>query len=97
MVTEEARLTAEVTRLLTQAEAADVQDDTQHGPNRRGDELSAELARREQRLVTIRAAKTSLEQEAQAAAALQQAVQDVQPPRSLGGADRPSRPARCPA
>lgn len=96
MVTEEARLTAEVTRLLTQAEAADVQDDTQHGPNRRGDELSAELARREQRLVTIRAAKTSLEQEAQAAAALQQAVQDVQPPAQPRRGRPPQPPSPVP-
>ncbi|MDF0677266.1 MAG: hypothetical protein P0120_23465 [Nitrospira sp.] len=74
MVTEEARLTAEVKRLLTQAEAADAQDDATYGLNRRGDELPAELARREQRLQTIRAAKVVLEQEAQAEATLTQAA-----------------------
>ncbi|MDI3466196.1 MAG: Mobile element protein [Nitrospira sp.] len=72
MVTEEAQLTAEVERLLTQAEAADAQDDATYGPDRRGDELPAELARRKQRLQTIRAAKVVLEQEAQAEAALKQ-------------------------
>lgn len=64
MVTEEARLQAEVARLLAQAEAADARDDAAYGPTRRGDELPAELARREHRLQTIRAAKAVLEQEA---------------------------------
>lgn len=85
MVTEEARLTAEVQRLLTQAEAADAQDDAAYGPDRRGDELPAELARREQRLETIRAAKAVLEQEAQAEAALKQAAQNT------GAITRPRR------
>lgn len=74
MVTEEARLQAEVTALLKQAEAADARDDATYGPDRRGDELPAELARREQRLTTIRAAKAVLEQEAQANALLKQAA-----------------------
>jgi hypothetical protein len=95
MVTEEARLTVEVQRLLTQAEAADARDDAAYGPDRRGDELPAELACREQRLQTIRAAKAVLEQEAQAEAALTQAAREAhktagprrgrppQPPRSV--------------
>ncbi|MDH5626196.1 MAG: IS1182 family transposase [Nitrospira sp.] len=94
MVTEEARLQAEVTRLLAQAEAVDARDDATYGPDRRGDELPAELARRGQRLETIRAAKAVLEQEAQAAATLKQAAREAresegprrgrppQPPRS---------------
>jgi hypothetical protein len=77
MVTEEARLTAEVTRLLAQAEAADARDDAAYGSDRRGDELPAELARREQRLETIWAAKAVLEQEAQAEAALTQAAREA--------------------
>jgi len=85
MVTDEARLTAEVERLLTQAEAADARDDAAYGPDRRGDELPAELARREQRLETIRAAKAVLEQEAQAEAAL------TQPAPHTGAIDRPRR------
>jgi transposase len=74
MVTDEARLQAEVAALLKQAEAADVQDEATYGPDRRGDELPAELVRREQRLHTIRAAKTVLELEAQAEATLKQAT-----------------------
>ncbi|MDF0666772.1 MAG: IS1182 family transposase [Nitrospira sp.] len=77
MVTEEARLQAEVAALLKQAEVADARDDATYGPDRRGDELPAELARREQRLQTIRAAKAVLEQEAQAEAALTQAAQEA--------------------
>jgi transposase len=72
MKTEETRLQAEVAALLQQAEAADARDDAQYGPDRRGDELPTELARREQRLQTIRTAKAVLEQEAQAEATLTQ-------------------------
>jgi len=68
MVTEEARLQAEIERLLTQAEAADVRDDAAYGPDHRGDELPTRLARWEQRLETILATKTVLEQEDQAEA-----------------------------
>jgi transposase len=77
MEKEEARLTAEVQRLLTQAAAADAREDAAYGPDRRGDELPAELARREQRLQTIRAAKAVLEQEAQAEAALTQVAHEA--------------------
>ena len=93
MVTEEARLTAEVERLLAQAEAADARDDAADGPARRGDELPAELARREQRLQTIRAAKAVLEQEAQAEAALTQAAHEA---RTTDGPRR-GRPPQPPS
>ena len=85
MGTEEARLQAEVTALLQQAEAADVHDDATYGADRRGDELPAELARREQRLQTIRAAKAVLEEEAQAEAALTQIA------HTADATDRPRR------
>jgi transposase len=77
MVKEEIRLQAEVAALFQQAEAADVRDDATYGPTRRGDEWPAELARREQRRETIRAAKAVLESEAQAEAALKQAGLDA--------------------
>lgn len=93
MVTEEARLQAEVTALLQQAEAADARDDATYGPDRRGDELPAELARREHRLQTIRAAKAVLEQEAQAEATLQRAVRET----SAGGPPRRGRPPQLPS
>jgi hypothetical protein len=42
----------------------DAAEDAEHGRGRRGDELPAELARRESRLAKIRAAKAALEREA---------------------------------
>src|SRR5258707_732090 len=49
MQEEEKRLKEEVKRLLEQAEAADAEEDARYGRDRRGDELPAELARRETR------------------------------------------------
>jgi transposase len=60
----EQRLEAEVRRLLEEAERVDATEDREYGAGRRGDELPAELARRETRLAKIRAAKAALEQEA---------------------------------
>lgn len=94
MVTEEARLTAEVERLLTQAAAADAQGDARYGPDRRGDELPVELARQEQRLATIRAAKTALEQEGRRRPCSIRWFRMPSHPHGLGGADRPSGPAQ---
>jgi transposase len=68
MRTQEVALEQEVRGLLRQAEAADQEDDARHGRDRRGDELPAELARRESRLQKIREAKAALEAEAQAQA-----------------------------
>jgi transposase len=64
----EQQLEAEVTALLAQAEQVDVTEDAQYGKGRRGDELPAELARRESRLRKIREAKAALEQDAKARA-----------------------------
>lgn len=61
-------LAGEVSALLAEAERIDKAEDAQFGKNRRGDELPAELARRQTRLETIRAAKAVLEQEAAEAA-----------------------------
>jgi transposase len=65
----ERRLEAEVAALLRQAEQVDAAEDAEYGRGRRGDELPAELARRESRLAKIRAAKAALEAEAKARAA----------------------------
>src|SRR5258706_7292455 len=64
----EARLAQEVRQLLAEAERVDAAEDAAYGRGRRGDELPAELARRESRLAAIRAAKAVLEAEAQATA-----------------------------
>jgi transposase len=60
----EAALQAEIAELLRRAEQADRDEDARYGPGRRGDELPAELARRESRLQKIREAKAALEAEA---------------------------------
>src|SRR5207249_8790379 len=68
MQQEEQRLRQEVAELLRRAEAADREEDAQYGADQVGDELPAELARRESRLRLIAAAKAALEAEARAAA-----------------------------
>jgi transposase len=62
----EQRLTQEVQTLLAQAAAVDATEEATYGRGRRGDELPAELARRESRLAKIREAKAALEHEAKA-------------------------------
>jgi len=62
MVRAEEELAAEVEALLADAERTDDAEDAVHG-DRRGDELPAELARREGRLAAIRKAKADLEAE----------------------------------
>jgi transposase len=63
------QLREEVTQLLAQAEAVDAAEDDEYGADRRGDELPAELHRRESRLKRIREAKRALEARAKEEAA----------------------------
>src|SRR3954451_21326785 len=70
MPKEVGRLRAEIDALLKQAQDVDAQDDAALG-TRRGDELPAELRRREDRRATIAAAMRRLEAEVQAAADVQ--------------------------
>ena len=60
----EKRLQAEVEELLKRADAEDAAEDEKYGKGQSGEELPAELARRESRLAKIRAAKAELEAEA---------------------------------
>jgi transposase len=71
----ERQLETEIRALLAQAGQVDAAEDTEYGQGRRGDELPAELARRESRLAKIRAAKAALEQAATAEA--EQAAQQA--------------------
>lgn len=74
------QLRTEVKQLLAQAEATDAAEDAEHGADRRGDELPAELQRRESRLKRIREAKRALEARAKAeAAASGQPVEAAKP------------------
>lgn len=86
MRTQEAALEHEVQALLHQAESADRDEDARHGRDQRGDELPAELARRESRLLKIRDAKAALEAEARA-----QAVADGKPPDDAVPPDKKQR------
>jgi transposase len=56
------QLKEEVQQLLARAEAADAEEDERHGRDWRGDELPAELQRRESRMAKIKQAKKALEQ-----------------------------------
>src|SRR6266446_2493459 len=64
MQEDEKRLRAEVKRLLEQAEKVDGEEDARYGQDQSGDELPAELARRETRLEKIREAQRALEERA---------------------------------
>ena len=64
MQEEEKRIKEEVKRLLEQAEATDAEEDTRYGRDKTGEELPAELARREMRLKRIQEAKRALEERA---------------------------------
>jgi transposase len=69
------RLRAEIDQLLKEAERLDAEQDAVLG-SRRGDELPAELKRREDRLAKIREAKARLEAEAGARAEAEQRRRD---------------------
>jgi transposase len=75
MCAKEKEWEAEVARLLEQAQQVDAAEDAEYGKGRRGDELPAELARRESRLRKIREAKAALEAAARARA--EQAAEQV--------------------
>ena len=65
---EESRLREEARRLLAEAEQTDKDEDKRYGRVNRGDELPAELARREARLQRIIEARRELEERARAEA-----------------------------
>ncbi len=73
---DEQRLREDIAALLAKANAVDAAEDAEHGPDVRGDELPAELQRREQRLAKIAAAKARVE--------ARQAVEDREKGRRPG-------------
>lgn len=66
-------ITAEVSRMLTEAQATDADEDRQYGAARCGDELPEALRDRTSRLTRLRACQERLEREAADATAQQQA------------------------
>ena len=87
MKEEEKRLRQEMRELLSRAESTDAAEDREHGPDRRGDELPAELARRESRLKKIRAARKALEAQAKAAAEEERRQQEEEEQKRGGPSD----------
>jgi transposase len=74
MKAEEERLKQEIAKLLAEAQATDDAEDARHGPDRHGDELPEELARRQGRLTKIQQARALLEERARAEAAEEAAL-----------------------
>jgi hypothetical protein len=73
----EKALKAEVEKLLEEAARTGAEEDAKYGQGKRGDELPAELARRESRLKKIAEAKAALEQEARERAVAAKAVAEA--------------------
>ena len=96
MCEKEEQLVAEVARLLKEAEETDAAEDGRYGKGVRGNELPAELARRESRLRKIREAKASLEAEAKeqakaAAAAVETKLEERKQREEETGKKTPGR------
>ena len=95
----ETRLSREIQALLEAARVADAAEDAQDGAERTGAEgpleLGGEVARRAQRLATIRAAKAALEAEAQAEAEAIR-VADAAERERRAAAGEPKKPGRPP-
>ncbi len=74
----EQQIAAEVKQMLTEAERVDAAEDARYGPEKTGQELPAELQRRQTRLEKIRQAQKALQQRARDKAAAQdQSADDV--------------------
>jgi len=92
MLREQQRLREEVKQLLAEAEQTDKDEDKRYGRTRRGDELPAELARREQRLRRITEARKALEERARSEAEEKQKDKDSDKDNKPGtGSDRRRR------
>jgi len=101
MAEAEQKLEQEIAALLAQAAQVDAAEDAQYGKGRRGDELPAELTRRESRLAKILAAKAALEAEAkaqavEAAAAAQAKLAERQRQAETTGRKLKGRPPTVP-
>ncbi len=83
------KLAAEVAGWLERAQAADAAEDTEQGPDRRGDEPPDWMKNKQRRLERIRAAKAELEAEAKAAA-------EAKPEPRYRGGRKPKHPPGTP-
>jgi transposase len=93
----EAELQAEVDRWLAAAEAADADEDAQHGA-RRGDEMPKWVTDKQKRIEKIREAREALEAEAKAAADEERRIEaEKERQREAEGRKKPGRPAAPPS
>jgi transposase len=90
-----ARLEGEVAAWFAKAAESDAAEDGEHGATRRGDELPAWVANKQQRLAKIHEAKAALEAEAQAAASEKptDGPDDPDAPAARAPKDGASKPA----
>ena len=80
MKEQEKWIRAQVKAMLAQAAASDAAEDARYGKDKRGDELPAELQRRETRLRRIREARKAVEERAREAAKAEgKSVQEAKP------------------
>ncbi len=86
MKAEEKRLRQEIRELMARAKKTDAVEDKRYGKDLRGDELPAEIARREGRVETLRAARERLE--------ARQREADEAEGRDPGDQDRPGKTGR---
>ena len=91
MQKEEERLHKEIAELLAKAKSADEAEDALHGSDKRGDELPAELARRETRLARIQEAKKALETQALEAARVEEARRDTKDEQRRANGETPRK------
>jgi transposase len=99
MEADEARLTAEIRKMLQRAAEEDAREDAEFGKDQPGSLFSEEIARRESRLEKLREAKAALEAQARAAAEAKKAEREAKEreraaagKRKLGG-KKPRDPA----
>ncbi len=91
MQKQEQRLHQEITELLAKANSADEAEDALHGPDKRGDELPEELARRESRLARIQEAKKALETQALEAARAEEQRRDAKDEERRAAGETPRK------
>jgi hypothetical protein len=94
------QLDAEVREILAEAEAVDREEDEAFGADRRGDEVPAELARRETRIAKMREAMKAIQAEAKERAGAKQAknpgrtgANDEEIAEAAGRAEEQAKPA----
>jgi transposase len=87
----------EVKKMLDEAEAQDAEEDRRYGPDKRGDELPAELADRTSRRARLAACKKRLEEQAAEAAARKQSkIEERQAQEAETGTKKRGRKPQAP-